>query len=326
MAWIPGGSFVMGSSFADYPEEHPERRVSVDGFWIDHHPVTVREFSDFVAATGYRTVAERPLDPEAYPDLDATLLNPGSLVFQPPAGPVDLTNIWNWWTYVPGASWQHPAGPDSTVTGREDHPVVHVAFEDIEAYAAWAGKAIPTEAEWECAARGGLEGQTYTWGTRFTIDGQYQANTWQGKFPHHNTQADGFYGTSPVGSYAPNGYGLHDMAGNVWEWTSDYYAPSHRLPGLPACCVPANPRVLSPEHSYDPADRGAGHIPRKVIKGGSHLCAPNYCWRYRPAARQAQMVDSGMAHLGFRCILHASSADSVRRSPESPTQRKESGS
>ena len=309
MVWIPGGEFTMGSDLEDYPEEHPLRRVRVDGFWMDEHTVTVAEFRRFVKETGYVTVAERPLDPAYYPNADPALLVPGSMVFHRTRGPVDLTNMKNWWRYVPGASWKHPEGPNSTTGGRERHPVVHVAWEDVEAYAAWAGKELPTEAEWEFAARGGLDGALYCWGDEFTPKGKHLANTWQGEFPWENLETDGFVGTAPVASFRPNGYGLFDMAGNVWEWTSDFYSLQEGGE-VHSCCVPENPRVASPEGSYDAADPGGAHIPRKVIKGGSHLCAPNYCRRYRPAARQPQMVETGMAHIGFRCIIRATPAGS----------------
>lgn len=303
MVWIPGGTFQMGSNFADYSEEGPPHLVSVDGFWMDEHLVTVAEFRRFVTSTNYVTVAERPLDSAYYPDADPRLLVPGSLVFQPTRGPVDLTNMRNWWRYAPGAHWRSPAGPGRSTGGTERHPVVHVCWEDVEAYAAWAGKTIASEAEWEFAARGGLDGATYCWGEEFAPRGKQMANTWQGEFPWQNLKLDGFAGTSPVGSFRPNGYGLYDMAGNVWEWTADYYTVSHGEATPHSCCVPHNPRTISPDGSYDVQAVGGDHIPRRVIKGGSHLCAPNYCWRYRPAARQPQMVETGMAHLGFRCVV-----------------------
>ena len=303
MVWIPGGVFTMGSDHDLYPEEGPTHRVSVDGFWIDEHAVTVAEFRRFVKATGYVTVAERPLDPAYYPNADPALLVPGSLVFKKAAGPVPMHSIHFWWSYVPGADWQHPEGARSNIGGRERHPVVHVAWEDVEAYARWAGKELPTEAEWEFAARGGLEGKFYTWGDEFAPRGKIMANCWQGEFPWQNLKQDGYEGTAPVGSFPPNGYGLYDMAGNVWEWTADFYLARHPGEVMHACCVPANPRVESPEGSFDLGDPGGAHIPRRVIKGGSHLCAPNYCLRYRPAARQPQMVETSMAHIGFRCIV-----------------------
>jgi len=301
MVWIPGGTFLMGSEDF-YPEERPVHRVAVDGFWMDDHPVTVAEFRRFAKATGYCTVAEQPLDLADYPDADPTLLVPGSLVFRKSSGPVDLGDYRNWWGWVPGASWTHPEGPDSNLSGRDRHPVTHVAWEDVEAYATWAGKDLPTEAESEFAARGGLEGKTYTWGDEFAPKGRMMANTWQGEFPWQNLAQDRYEGTSPVKSFPPNGYGLYDMAGNVWEWTVDFYVSSHPEEVAHACCVPANPRVVSPVLSYNVGGPGE-KFPRKVVKGGSHLCAPNYCLRYRPAARQAQTIETSMGHMGFRCIV-----------------------
>ncbi|HEU5008704.1 MAG TPA: formylglycine-generating enzyme family protein [Jatrophihabitantaceae bacterium] len=302
MAWIPGGTFLMGSDLADYPEEGPPHHASVDGFWMDETQVTVAAFRRFVKDTGYITVAERPLDPSDYPNLDPALLQPGSLVFTPTRGPVDLTVWQNWWRYVPGADWAHPEGPDSNTGGREKHPVTHVTWEDASAYASWAGKELPTEAEWEFAARGGLDGALYTWGDEFMPKGRPMANHWIGEFPWQNLKPAGRERTVPVGSFTPNGYGLFDMAGNVWEWTSDFYRAQHEA-AAHACCAPANPRVESPDASYDADEPGGAHIPRRVIKGGSHLCAENYCQRYRPAARQAQQVESSMSHIGFRCIV-----------------------
>jgi sulfatase modifying factor 1 len=299
MVWIGGGEFLMGSD-RHYPEEAPAHRVKVDGFWIDACTVTNREFAAFVEQTGYTTSAERPANADDYPGADLALLAPSSVVFRKPQGPVDLRNHFNWWTYVPGADWRHPQGPASSVEGLDDHPVVHVAYEDAEAYAAWAGKALPTEAEWEFAARGGLAGSDYAWGDELTPEGRHLANIWQGEFPWQNLCEDGFEGTSPVGTFPANGYGLHDMAGNVWQWTSDWFQ-GHAQSGSP-CCVMANPRGARLEQSFDPAQPHL-RIPRKVMKGGSHLCAPNYCRRYRPAARMAQPVDTSTSHLGFRCIV-----------------------
>ena len=297
MAWVPGGSFVMGSENF-YPEEQPVHAVAVDGFWMDRHAVTVREFRRFVTATGYVTVAERPLDAAQYPDADPDLLKPGSLVFRKTHGPVDLRDFRNWWQYVPGANWQHPEGPGSTIAGRHRHPVTHVAPEDAEAYATWAGKALPSEAEWEFAARGGLDGAIFAWGDEFAPRGRMMANTWQGEFPWQNLRRDGYEGTSPVGSFDPNGYGLYDMTGNVWEWTADFFAFRDADAIASSCCTPRNPTVPRPQLDED--------IPRRVIKGGSHLCAPNYCMRYRPAARQGEAVDTSTAHIGFRAIVRAS--------------------
>jgi formylglycine-generating enzyme len=305
MRWIPGAIFAMGSEDF-YPEERPVHRVAVDGFWMDEHPVTAADFRRFVRETKYVTVAERPLDPEDYPDADPELLVPGALVFRKTSGPVRLDDYHNWWEYVPGANWKHPAGRGTTINGRDRHPVVHVACEDVEAYAAWAGKELPTEAEWELAARGGLEGAAFAWGDEHMPDNTPMAKAWQGEFPWQNLKLDGFEGTSPVGSFPPNGYGLYDMTGNVWEWTSDWYTSRHPDEVSSPCCVPHNPRVTSPDASHL-LGRPGEKFPRRVIKGGSHLCAPNYCLRYRPAARQAQMIDTSMAHLGFRCVVRATS-------------------
>ncbi len=224
MAWVPGGTFLMGSEDF-YPEERPVRSVAVDGLWMDTKPVTAAQFRRFVRETGYVTVAERPLDPQDYPDADPELLVPGSLVFRKTAGPVPLDDVRNWWEYAPGASWKRPGGPGTTINGRDHHPVVQVAFEDAAAYAAWAGKELPTEAEWEHAARGGLEGAPFVWGDEELPGGEPAANTWQGRFPWENLKLDGYEDTSPVGSFPANGYGLYDMAGNVWEWTTDFFAP-----------------------------------------------------------------------------------------------------
>jgi formylglycine-generating enzyme len=302
MVWIPGGEFLMGSD-AFYPEERPVHHVSVDGFWIDEHLVTAAAFRRFVRETGYVSVAERPLDPAAYPDAEPNLLVPGSLVFRASKGPVDLSDNRNWWEYVPGAYWKRPAGPGSTINGRDRHPVVHVAYEDVEAYASWTGKQLPTEAEWERAARGGLDGAVFAWGDDHSPDGKTMANTWQGEFPWQNLKLDGYERNSPVGSFPPNRYGIYDITGNVWEWTSDWFTAHHETQH--ACCVPNNPRVTSRHDSHAADGEPGSRIPRKVIKGGSHLCAPNYCLRYRPAARQPQMIDTGIAHLGFRCIARS---------------------
>jgi formylglycine-generating enzyme len=305
MVWVPGGTFRMGSDIPEYPEEGPPHEVTVDGFWMDQTQVTVAQFRRFVKATGYVTVAERPLDPAEYPLLRPEQLVAGSLVFTPTRGPTDLSTWTNWWRYVPGASWAHPEGPDSNVGGREYHPVVHVCWEDVAAYAQWAGKELPTEAEWELAARGGLDGARYTWGEEFTPGGRRMANTWLGEFPWQNLKASKDRRTMTVRSFPANGYGLYDMAGNVWEWTGDFYRADHHGTAPHACCgPPINIRIDDPEGSYSEADEQGGlHIPRRVIKGGSHLCAENYCQRYRPAARQAQQVESAMSHIGFRCII-----------------------
>jgi len=306
MVWVPGGSFLMGSE-SFYPEERPVRRVETDGFWMDEHLVTVAEFRRFVRETGYVTVAERPLDAAQYPGADPDLLHPGSLVFRQPAGPVDLRDVTQWWRYTPGAQWRHPAGPGSTLDGLDRHPVTHVAAEDADAYAAWAGKQLPSEAEWEFAARGGLDGAVFTWGDDPAPRGRVMANTWQGEFPWQDLKTGRWHRTSPVKGFPPNGFGLYDMAGNVWEWTSDYFAAQPAGPIGHGCCAPRNPRVTSAAGSQVPGQPGA-HIPRRVIKGGSHLCAPNYCLRYRPAARQGEAVDTSTGHIGFRCILRGAPA------------------
>ena len=298
MIWVEGGDFSMGSE-RHYPEEAPVRRVRVDGFWIDQHPVTNDEFARFVRKTGYQTVAERAPDPADYPDAKPELLVAASSVFVPPSHPVPLTDPYAWWTWVPGADWRHPQGPGSSVKKKPDHPVVHVAWDDVIAYAEWVGKDVPTEAEWEYAARGGLDGADYAWGDDLNPDGRWMANSWQGDFPRENTGDDGYVGTSPVGRYPANGYGLVDMIGNVWEWTADWYGP--HLPAEHACCTMANPRGGSHESSQDPND--TARLPRRVMKGGSHLCAPNYCRRYRPAARMPQAVDTSTSHLGFRLLV-----------------------
>ena len=299
MTWVPGATFRMGSD-EHYAEEAPAHSVTVDGFWIDTTTVTNRQFGDFVTATGYRTVAERALDPADFPGAPPENLVAGSLVFTRTAGPVDLRHLNQWWTWTPGACWATPEGPGSIIDERMDHPVVHVAHEDAEAYAAWAGKALPTEAEWEHAARGGLEGATYVWGSEPEQPGERLANVWHGDFPWRS--AEGYGTTTPVGTFPPNGYGLADMAGNVWEWTADWYTARHPDDAASPCCVPQNPRGGDETGSLDPG-QPQFRIPRRVIKGGSFLCADSYCMRYRPAARRPQMIDSGMSHIGFRCVM-----------------------
>jgi sulfatase modifying factor 1 len=301
MTWIPGGTFRMGAD-DHYPEERPVHTVSVDGFWIDTYAVTNTCFREFVRATGYVTVAERMPNADEYPGAKPALLRPGSLVFARPSGRVDLTDFHNWWKYVLGADWRHPRGPNSTIKGRDDYPVVHVAYADVDAYAAWAGKDIPTEAEWEFAARGGLDGATYAWGDELTPGGRHIANTWQGEFPWENLKHDGFETLAPVGSFPANGYGLFDMIGNTWEWTCDWYGPSHADASGKTCCSPRNPRGASEAGSYDNCQPRV-RIPRKVLKGGSYLCAPNYCRRYRPAARFPEPIDTSTCHVGFRCVV-----------------------
>ena len=291
MAWIPGASFRMGSD-DHYPEEAPAHEVTVAGFWIDRHAVTNAHFRRFVSQTNHVTLAERPPDPTAYPDALPERLVAASSVFVKPRGRVDLRDIHNWWKWVPGASWRHPQGPGTSTKRLADHPVVHVAYEDVEAYAQWAGKAVPTEAEWELAARGGLDGAAYAWGEELTPGGAWLANTWQGEFPVVNERLDGYEGTAPVGSFPPNGHGLYEMTGNVWEWTADRFGPHTAAPEAP-CCAPAG---------------GGAGVPPRVMKGGSHLCAPDYCRRYRPAARMAQEVDTSTSHLGFRLVVRPADA------------------
>ena len=308
MILLPGGRFRMGSD-THYREESPAHEVVVSSFRIDRTPVTNRQFAAFVAATGHITLAEQVPDAADYPEALPDMLVAASLVFTPTPGPVRLDDWSQWWRWVPGADWRHPTGPDSSIAGLEDHPVVHVAASDAEAYAAWAGKRLPTEAEWEYAGWGGASGHEFAWGEALEPGGRHMANIWQGEFPYGNTGADGFLRTSPVGHYPPNGFGLSDMIGNVWEWTSDWYADRHIVErgrdGLPkACCTPRNPRGAALETSFDPALPQI-RIPRRVLKGGSHLCAISYCRRYRPAARHAQAIDSSTSHIGFRCAKDA---------------------
>jgi formylglycine-generating enzyme len=309
MVEIPAGNFQMGS--ADfYPEEAPVREVEVHAFAIERGPVTVAQFARYVEETGYRTLAERQPDPARYPHADPALLVAGSAVFHPTPGPVSLGDPSQWWAYVPGADWRHPWGPHSDNVGRDDHPVTHVAFEDAEAYAKWARKQLPTEAEWEAAARGGLDGAIFAWGDDQRPGGELMANHWQGEFPWHNTGAKGWRGTTPVGLFPANGFGLYDVTGNVWEWTTDHY--SVRAQGRGAspspCCGPGSgPLLETPQPSHELVGPPKAIVPRRVIKGGSHLCAPSYCLRYRPAARQPETIDTSTSHIGFRCVIREAS-------------------
>ncbi|WP_233206069.1 formylglycine-generating enzyme family protein [Cryobacterium sp. N19] len=322
MIVVPGGEFAMGSQDF-YPEEGPVHRATVDTFVLDRSPVTNRQFADFVDSTGYVTVAEQPLDPATFPQLHSDDLVPGSLVFHPTHGPVDLGNWRAWWGWAAGASWRHPFGPDSHIDDRQDHPVVQVCYTDAAAYAAWAGKRLPTESEWEYAARGGLEGQTFAWGDDLRPDGRLMANTWQGSFPYRNTGAAGWTGTSPVDTFPANGFGLFDMIGNVWEWTSSEFLSDHSAvrAAAGALLTPASESSLTGgpapgscgegclcgPSSTNEARQSVSSLPlpdpdvRRVTKGGSHLCAPEYCLRYRPAARSPQTEDSATSHIGFRC-------------------------
>jgi sulfatase modifying factor 1 len=299
MVRIPGGTFWMGSN-CHYPEEAPEHQVRVDEFRIDRFPVTNRDFSRFVEETGYVTFAEISPTAESYPGALPEMLYAGSLVFIQPKQRVSM-NVYNWWQFLRGANWRHPFGPTSSIERIGAHPVVHIAYCDAEAYAKWAGKSLPTEAEWEFAARGGLERTAFAWGEEFLPSARHMANTWQGEFPWNNLCSDGYERTSPVGVFPANGYGLHDMIGNVWEWTSDWYQPKHDAIRVKTCCIPQNPRGPTEEGSYDSREPNL-KIPRKVLKGGSHLCAPNYCQRYRPAARFPHQVDTSTSHIGFRCV------------------------
>lgn len=297
MVTITGGRFRMGSDHA-YPEEAPAHWVDVDTFRIDRAPVTNAQFRSFVEATGHLTTAEIAPTLEEYPDALPHILQPGSLVFRKSSRPIPTDDWSKWWEYCFGADWRHPYGPQSSIIGLDDHPVVHVTYADAEAYAKWIGKELPTEAEHEYAARGGLDGATYAWGEVFRPESRHMANTWQGRFPYRNTLEDGWETTSPVGSFPPNGYGLYDMIGNVWEWTQDWYAPGHNQDAVKACCVPKNPRGPL-QGTIDPC----GYIPQKVLKGGSFLCAPDYCQRYRPSARHAEPIDTSTCHVGFRCVV-----------------------
>jgi len=309
MVWIPGGEFSMGCADPrglpdggpdPMADARPIHRVRLDGYWMDVRTVTNGQFAAFVADTGYRTVAERAPRPEDFPGAPPENLVAGSIVFTPPPQAVPLRDgpaaHLRWWAYVPGACWRQPLGPESSIAGRDDDPVVHVAYEDAEAYAAWAGKRLPTEAEWEFAARGGLAGKVYPWGDEFRAAGRWLANTWQGRFPIENTAADGFAGIAPAGSYAPNGYGLFDMAGNVWEWCSDWYRPDTYARSARRGLV-ENPR--GPADSHDPQEPGQ---PKRVQRGGSFLCSDQYCARYIVGTRGKGEISSGTNHIGFRCV------------------------
>jgi sulfatase modifying factor 1 len=306
MVWIPGGAFSMGcldprglphGGPDEMADARPIHRVRVDGFWMDRVEVTNDQFAAFVQATQYVTVAERTPTAAEFPGAPAENLVAGSVVFTPPAQPVPLDDHYRWWSYVKGASWRHPEGPSTSIESRGSYPVVHVAYEDAEAYARWAGKQLPTEAEWEFAARGGLTGQTYAWAGEFQPGGQWMANTWQGRFPLKDTADDGFAGIAPVAQFPPNGYGLHDMAGNVWEWCSDWYRPDTYVRRVAEGGAARNPR--GPSSSFDPAEPGQA---KHVHRGGSFLCTEQYCTRYMVGTRGKGEVSSGSNHLGFRCV------------------------
>jgi formylglycine-generating enzyme len=298
MVWVPGGRFSMGAQEASFPDALPLHEVEVSGFWMDEHEVTNAEFARFVQATGYKTVAERELNPADFPGVPAAKLVPGSGVFTPPARQVSLDNPLQWWTYVPGANWRHPQGPGSAVAGKPNEPVVQVCYEDAAAYARWAGKRLPTEAEWEYAARGGKDPQKYYWGEELTPGGRWVANIHQGDFPERNSGEDGFIGLAPVKSYPGNGYGLYDLEGNVWEWCADFYRPDYygHSPGK-------DPR--GPADSYDPDEPG---VVKRVQRGGSFLCSDQYCTRYKPGSRGKGEVTSASDNLGFRCVKDKTAA------------------
>lgn len=296
MVEIAGGSFWMGSDEGQITER-PAHRVTLDAYLIDRFPVTNEQYSEFVAATGYVTYSEQDPDPGDYPGASPALLVGGSAVFVSPDRPVDMNNILNWWRYMPGANWKHPEGPGSDTAGREDHPVVHVTYSDAEAYCRWAGKEVPTEAQFEYAARGGYDKKKYSWGDQPRHFTEPLANVWQGEFPYENDNLDKFVSTSPVGSFAPNGYGLYDMSGNVWEWVSDWYHPAYYANG-----PVENPTGVSERESFDPREPG---IAKKLLKGGSYLCSENYCTGYRPSARMPNDPNSSTGHIGFRCAARS---------------------
>jgi len=296
MVWIPGGTFWMGCDDCDMSDTQPVHLVKVDGFWMDRTPITNTQFAQFVKATSYLTIAERKPDPKDYPGVDPEKLVAGSAVFTPPPDDVALDDITQWWVYVPGASWKHPEGPGTTLDGRNEHPVVHIAWSDAAAYAKWAGKRLPTEAEFEFAARGGLDRNRYAWGDDVKPRGRWAANIWQGRFPSNNLVEDGYFGTSPVTAFPANRFGLYDVGGNVWQWCADWYRPDY-FATLPANDVSNNPQ--GPEDSYDPKEPG---IAKRVQKGGSFLCSDRYCSRYLAGSRGRGAVDSGGSNTGFRCV------------------------
>jgi sulfatase modifying factor 1 len=295
MVWVPGGKYRRGSDYATFKDARPIRVIELDGFWMDETPVTNRQFAEFIKATDYLTMAERTPEAEKFPGAPPENLVPGSLCFKVPAEPIDLSNHYSWWTYMRGACWNHPEGPNSTIDDRMDHPVVHVCWEDAMAYAKWAGKRLPTESEWERAARGKRDQAPYTWGNELLPDGKWMANVWQGDFPLENTLDDGWATTSPVKAFLPNDFGLYDMSGNVWQWCSDWYRPDAYELG-----PKRNPQ--GPDVSFDPQERG---VAKRVQRGGSFLCSESYCVRYRCGGRGKMEVESSSAHVGFRCARSA---------------------
>jgi formylglycine-generating enzyme len=296
MVWIPGGRFWMGTNHMD--DAQPVHQVEVKGFWMDRTDVTNEEFARFAKSTGYVTIAERPLDAKEFPNLAPEDLASGSVVFTPPAGPVSLDHPLTWWRFVRGANWRHPEGPRSDLRGKDKYPVVHIAWPDAVAYAKWAGKRLPTEAEWEFAARGGRDHQDYVWGNELKPQGKWKANTFQGHFPNKNTSEDGYAGASPVASFEPNDFGLYDMSGNVWQWVSDWYRPDYYSKLREVGEVALNPQ--GPNDSFDPQEPG---VAKRVQKGGSFLCTDQYCERYMPGARGKGDPETGTNHAGFRCVL-----------------------
>jgi formylglycine-generating enzyme required for sulfatase activity len=315
MIWIPGGEFSMGAQ--DPPgmdrvgmqateDSRPIHRVYVDGFFMDKTDVTNAQFAVFVKATGYITIAERAPRAEDYPGAPPENLVAGSVVFSPPNHAVPLNDHFQWWSYVKRANWRHPSGPKSSIIGKENYPVVQVAYADAEAYAKWAHKRLPTEAEWEFAARGGLAGKPFVWGDSFKPNGKWMANTHQGHFPNQDAGSDGFVGVSPVAQYPPNGYGLYDMAGNVWQWTSDWYRPDYYAQLVATGGVARNPK--GPETPFDPAEPTEK---KKAHRGGSYLCTDQYCSRYMVGTRGKGEVSTGTNHLGFRCVADASASSTT---------------
>ena len=297
MVWISGGTFWMGCENCEMPDALPMHVVKVDGFWMDTTPVTNAAFEKFVKATGYLTIAERPPDPKDFPGAPPEMLVPGSAVFTPPHHEVSLDTPLQWWRYGKGASWKQPEGPGSNVVDRQNHPVVHIAWEDAMAYAKWAGKRLPTEAEFEFAARGGLDRNLYSWGNELKPGGKWPANIWQGRFPVENRVEDGYAATSPVRAFPPNGYGLYDVGGNVWQWCSDWYRPDYFASFKSSSTPVDNP--IGPDDSFDPQEPG---IPKRVQKGGSFLCSDAYCTRYLVGSRGKGATDSGSSNVGFRCV------------------------
>jgi formylglycine-generating enzyme required for sulfatase activity len=294
MVWIPGGRFWMGTDHME--DAQPVHQVEVKGFWMDRTDVTNEEFAQFVSATGYVTIAERPLDPREFPNLAPDELTPGAVVFTPPSGPVRLDQPLAWWRFVRGANWRHPEGPSSDLRGKEKYPVVQIAWPDAVAYAKWAGKRLPTEAEWEFAARGGRDRQDYPWGNELTPHGKWMANTFQGHFPDKNSAEDGYAGVAPVASFPPNDYGLYDMSGNVWQWVADWYRPDYYAQ-LARDQIAIDPQ--GPANSFDPQEP---NVAKRVQKGGSFLCTDQYCQRYMPGARGKGDAETATSHLGFRCV------------------------